>query len=355
MKGYLGDILMKNAIWIDLDNTPHVYFFRHIIDELKIRGFDVVLTARNCAQTCELADRFHFDYRQVGAHHGKNKFFKMAGLIGRGIKLVNAVKAKKPVLALSHGSRAQIIASNILGIRNMIITDYEHAKGTPFQKVDAFMVPDLISLEPFRKKAPRVLSYPGIKEDVYLPFFNPDKGIFHELGLSVEKIIVTMRPPASDAHYHNPNSDTMFLSVMDHLLSTGEVQIVIMPRNEKQRRFVKEKWKQEADARRVVIPEKAIDGLSMMYFSDLVISGGGTMNREAAALGVPVYSIFRGAIGSVDKHLAEKGRLVLLENENEIKDRINIQKWKRPQWSTNGYSSTMRVVVDNIENFIREN
>jgi predicted glycosyltransferase len=346
---------MNRVIWIDLDNTPHVFFFRHIIDELKVRGFEVVLTARNCAQTCELADRFRLDYRQIGAHHGKNKLLKMAGLIGRGIKLVNAVKPRKPVLALSHGSRAQIIASNILGIRNMIITDYEHAKGLPFQKVDVFMIPDLISPDPFRKKAPRVLQYPGIKEDVYLPFFNPDKKVFHELGLSVEKIIVTMRPPASDAHYHSPNSDTLFLSVMKYLLETEEVQIVMMPRNEKQKQWVKEKWKQEADARRIVIPEKAIDGLSMMYFSDLVISGGGTMNREAAALGVPVYSIFRGAIGAVDKHLAENGRLVLLENENEIMDRINVQKWKRPQWSTEGHSNTMRVIVDNIASFVNEN
>jgi predicted glycosyltransferase len=92
-----------------------------------------------------------------------------------------------------------------------------------------------------------------------------------------------------------------------------------------------------------------------MYFSDLVISGGGTMNREAAALGVPVYSIFRGAIGAVDKHLAENGRLVLLENENEIMDRINVQKWKRPQWSTEGHSNTMRVIVDNIASFVNEN
>jgi predicted glycosyltransferase len=346
---------MKKVIWIDLDNTPHVFFFRHIIDELKVRGFEIVLTARNCAQTCELADRFHLDYRQVGAHHGKNKFFKMAGLIGRGIKLVNAVKFQKPALALSHGSRAQVIASNILGIRSMIITDYEHAKGIPFLKVDVFMTPELISLDTSRREVVRVLNYPGIKEDVYMPFFNPDKNVIHDLGLSTEKIIVTMRPPASDAHYHSSNSDILFLSAMAHLLENEEVQIVVMPRNEKQKRWVKEKWRQEVNARRIIIPDKAIDGLSMMYFSDLVISGGGTMNREAAALGVPVYSIFRGAIGSVDKHLAEKGRLILLENENEIKDRINIEKWKRPQWSTEGHSNTMRVVVDNIVNFVNEN
>ena len=163
-----------------------------------------------------------------------------------------------------------------------------------------------------------------------------------------------MRPPASDAHYHKPESEILFLSTMSHLLENKEVQIVMMPRNEKQKRWVKEKWAQETSNRRVVIPEKAIDGLSMMYFSDLVISGGGTMNREAAALGVPVYSIFRGAIGSVDKHLAETGRLVLLENENEIKDKINIEKWNRPQWFTEGKSSTMKVIVDNIEDFVKE-
>jgi len=346
---------MNNLIWIDLDNTPHVFFFRPIIDELKARGFDVVLTARNCAQTCELADRFHLDYKQVGAHHGKNKIAKLAGLMGRGIKLANVFRSKKPALAVSHGSRAQIIASNLLGIRNMIITDYEHAKGIPFQKIDAFMIPEIISPDDFRAKAQSVLSYPGIKEDVYLPYFKPDESVIHELGLSTEKIIVTIRPPASDAHYHNPDSDTLFLSTMSFLLENEEVQIVMMPRNERQKQWVKEKWRAETDAGRIIIPEKAIDGLSMMYFSDLVISGGGTMNREAAALGMPVYSIFRGAIGSVDKHLAEAGRLVLLESENGIRDKIIIEKWNRPQWSAEGHSSTMKVIVDNIENFLKEN
>lgn len=345
---------MKNVIWIDLDNTPHVFFFRPIIGELESRGFEIVLTARNCAQTCELADRFDLDYNLVGAHHGKNKLFKIAGLIGRGIKLAKAVRPRKPVLALSHGSRAQIIGSNILGINNMIITDYEHAKGIPFTRVDAFMTPDLISFEPGERKEPRLLNYPGIKEDVYLPYFSPDKRVFDELKLSDEKIIVTMRPPAFDSHYHKEDSKVLFLSTMAHLLENEEVLVVMMPRNEKQKNWVKEKWMKETDAGRIVIPEKAIDGLSMMYYSDLVISGGGTMNREAAALGVPVYSIFRGTIGSVDKHLAEMGRLVLLENEDDIKERVKIEKWDRPQWSADGQSSTMKAIVDKIEGFVKE-
>lgn len=342
------------VIWIDLDNTPHVYFFRPVIDELQARGFEVLLTARKCAQTCELADLYRLNYKQVGAHFGKNKIFKMIGLLSRAVQLSVTVRSKKPLLALSHGSRASVIASNFLGIRNMMIVDYEFAKAIPFFKHHFIMAPDVIPPESFTGVAERVLGYPGIKEDVYIPFFMPDRSVLSELGLQADKIIATVRPPAFDAHYHNPQSDVMFLSAMERLLGPGDVQTVLLPRNEKQKNWVIEKWREEINAGSVVVPDKAIDGLSMMYFSDLVISGGGTMNREAAAIGVPVYSIFRGTIGSVDKCLAENGRLVLLENESDVQEKIVVQKWDRPERFADGQSKTLTAIVNNIEDIINK-
>ena len=46
------------------------------------------------------------------------------------------------------------------------------------------------------------------------------------------------------------------------------------------------------------------------------------MNREAAALGVPVYSIFRGTTGAVDKYLEEEGRLTMLKSVEDVKSRL---------------------------------
>lgn len=344
----------EKVIWIDLDNTPHVYFFRPVIDELNARGYEVVITARKCAQTCELADLYNMDYKQVGVHYGKNRLFKMFGLLSRGVQLAWTVRSKRPLLALSHGSRASVIASNFLGIRNMMIVDYEFARAIPFFKHHMIMAPDVIPQESFTDVAEQVLSYPGIKEDVYIPFFMPDNGVLSELGLQQDKIIATVRPPAFDAHYHNPLSDVMFFAAMARLLAYDDVQSVLLPRNEKQKNWVEEQWKKEIDAGSVVVPDKAIDGLSMMYFSDLVISGGGTMNREAAAIGVPVYSIFKGTIGSVDKYLADNGRLVLLENENDVQEKIVVQKWDRPRWSPDRQSRTLKAIVDNIENAVKD-
>lgn len=314
-------------IWIDLDNTPHVPFFRPIIRELEARGYRVSVTAREAFQVCELADLFGLRYKKIGRHYGKNPLRKVLGLIWRSLQLLPFVLRHRPSIALSHGSRSQLLIANVLRIPTVMIMDYEHAR-TPLLLGPRWeIVPAALSHARLQcQTQERILMYEGIKEDVYATEFKPDDTLPAKLGIDKDRIIVTVRPPATEAHYHSPESDALFVEFMSQTCANSNVQIILLPRNKSQEDHLKREWPQWFDDRFIIVPADAVDGLNLLWHSDLVVSGGGTMNREAAALGIPVYSIFRGPTGSVDQQLHNEGRLVLIEQVSEIKGRIILQK-----------------------------
>ena len=313
-------------IWIDLDNSPHVPFFVPIIRELERRGFQVTLTARDAFQVSELVNLHGLKCKCVGRHYGKHLIWKALGLGIRALQLLRIAQHEAPDLALAHCSRAQAIASKLLGIPELWISDYEHARGVPFLKIDWLMTPEVIQPGAVDFPEDRILTYPGIKEDVYVPGFHPNPNIRVELGLEEDKLIVTVRPPAEEAHYHCARSDELFLAAMTFLSRQSDVNIVMLPRNQAQGERLRKIWKELFESGKAIIPPRAVDGLNLIWHSDLVISGGGTMNREAAALGVPVYSIFGGTIGAVDRHLAETGRLILLATPEEVQTKIKLAR-----------------------------
>ena len=57
-------------IWIDLANSPHVPFFRALIPEFGARGHQVEITARDFAQTVELAMNAGLMPHVIGGHGG---------------------------------------------------------------------------------------------------------------------------------------------------------------------------------------------------------------------------------------------------------------------------------------------
>ena len=314
----------KAKIWIDLDNSPHVPFFAPIIDELAERGYSIALTARDCFQVRELADLLHLNYKLVGRHNGKSKIRKVFGLCFRGVQLVPSALREKPDLAISHGSRSQLIVCAALRIPSLLIIDYECAKRLGLIRPTWFMCPEVIPASAFECDPKQVLKYPGIKEDVYVPRFVPDARIRPQLGLTGDDLAVTIRPPATEAHYHRPQSDELFEAAIEFLRRRPEVKIVMLPRNEKQAVYLKNHWPDLFANQKIRIPQHVVDGLNLIWHSDLVISGGGTMNREAAALGVPVYSTFRGTIGAVDRYLSDRRRLVLLESVEDVQTKIRL-------------------------------
>jgi len=341
-------IKATKKVWIDLDNTPHVPFFIPIIDELKKNGIEVVLTARDMYQTRELLEFFHLHCRVIGSHYGKNKVLKVLSNCVRTALLAPTAAASRPDLAVSHGARAQLLVSKVFGIPTMMLHDYEHSTKTGFLEPDWILIPDVIPEGAMSKRTDRVLRYPGLKEDVYVPRFQPDPSIRKQLGIAEDELVVVVRPPATEAHYHNSESDVLFAETMRFLGSIPKVRAVTLPRNARQGKQLLAEWSDLISDGRMVIPSSPVDGLNLIWFSDLVVSGGGTMNREAAALGVPVFSIFRGKIGAVDRYLADKGRLTLIEHPEDIRARVTVCRRER----SSGPITASRPALANIVNSI---
>ena len=343
----------EKTIWIDLDNSPHVPFFKPIIGELKKRGHEVVVTARDCFQVCGLADLMGVEYTKVGRHYGKHLLLKGAGLVIRSLQLMPTILKKKPDIALSHGSRSQVMISMMYRIPSVVIGDYEHVQAVirPTYVITPELIPDS-GAKYYRKS---LFKYPGIKEDVYVPDFRPDPSILKELGIRDGELVVTVRPPATEAHYYHAESGHLFEATVNFLGQQENIRMVMLPRNEKkQTAWVKDNWAEWCSSGKIIFPEHVVDGLNLIWHSDLVISGGGTMNREAAALGVPVYSIFRGTIGAVDRYLSDSGRLVLLESVEDLPKKISLNKRDPSGQPETAERKALHAIVNHIETILKE-
>ncbi len=344
----------NGRIWIDLDNTPHVPFFKPIIRELEKRGYKVILTARDAFQVCELATQSGLVYTKVGRHYGKNRVLKILGLIWRTLQLLPLVLKERPIMGLSHGSRSQILLCNLLCIPTVMIMDYEHARTPLLLRPRWEIVPEVLLNESLHCKAKeRIRKYNGIKEDVYAPEFKPDPTLRQQLHLGDNNVIVTVRPPANEAHYHNPESETFFVKFMERVFITPGVKAVLLPRNKNQETDIRTNWPQWFNDSKVVVPKEAVDGLNLLWHSDLVVSGGGTMNREAAALGVPVYSIFRGKSGAVDRHLQSQGKMTLIESIEDVQNKILLIPRKRNGLPASRPREALREIVEQVEDIIK--
>jgi predicted glycosyltransferase len=338
----------KIKIWIDLHNSPHVPFFIPIMKELEEKGYSVLLTTRDCFQVCSLADYYKLNHRKIGKHYGANKVLKVIGTMWRSLQLAQLVRKEKPDLSLSHGSRSLILASSLLGIPTIVLFDYEHSERLPFIKPILGIVPEVISDTDVAKDFKLgVRGYHGLKEDVYVSSFRPDRSVLQELDLREEDILATIRPPATEAHYHNPESERIFFEVVEFLGNSPDVRMVILPRNERtQRELVYKTWPKWCHDGKIIVPDEVVNGLDLIWYSDFVVSGGGTMNREAAALGVPVYSIFRGKIGAVDRHLADEGRLTIIESVQDVRSKIKpVRRVKDSEGYFGGRTALSQIVA----------
>lgn len=335
-------------IWIDLDNSPHVPLFLPIMEELRKRGYQVFVTARNSYQVCELLELYDLRCEVVGRHWGKHRVLKVLGTFARTVQLLPIIVKHKPDLAISHGSRAQMLASSLLKIPTITMYDYEFVQKMEFLHSLWFMTPEYIPDPVDLKAKARTRKYPGLKEDVYVPSFHPDPSLRAKLGIRADQIFITVRPPATEAHYHNPEAEVLLEAAINFFMERAETRVVLLPRNERQAAVLRKTWGNWISSGRVLIPEHAVDGLNLIWSSDLVVSGGGTMNREAAALGVPVYTIFRGQIGAVDRYLVQQGRLTLIEKVDDVRAKIILAPRERSAKPGTGDRQVLQVIVNNI-------
>ena len=314
-------------IWIDLANSPHVPFFRSLANEFIRRNHELVLTARDFAETVKLAKAAGFAAEVIGGHGGSKLSGKAGNLVQRALALARWGRGRNLDLAVSHNSYSQILAARALSLRTITLMDYEHqpANHLAFRMASRIIVPDAFpeaSLTRFGASLQKVKRYAGLKEDVYLADFQRDpefQKLLGKLGVDQSNVLVTVRPPASEALYHRFENE-LFDQLLERLLATPNVKVVLLPRNDLQR----DSYKERADAS-LIIPVVPLDGGNLIAHSDLVVSAGGTMNREAAALGIPAASIYLGEWAAIDEQLVKEGRLRRIATREAIRDLI-VQK-----------------------------
>jgi len=297
-------------VWIDITNSPHVPFFAPLIDLLEARGNDVTVSTREYAQTLELLARAGIDYEVVGPPHGgASSAGKAKALAGRLRGLRRFAREHGFDVALSHASHELPLVARSLGIPSAYAFDYEFALAQHRLGCVAatrVVVPELIPsqrLKSLGATAGKLRRYPGLKEEYYLSRFEPDPTVPAMLGVDSSRVVVVVRTPPDISLYHR-HGNPLFADVLERLGSDPGVHAVVLPRRTEQREAI------EALALpSLIVPPTAVDAPSLVALADLVVSAGGTMNREAVALGVPVYTVFAGRLGAVDEALETDGRL----------------------------------------------
>jgi predicted glycosyltransferase len=289
--------------------SAHVLVFRPLIGLLRDRGDDVEITARDYAQTLQLLELHGLDATVIGRHGGRSRLGKARSLLSRLRALRRWARARGFDLALAHGSHELTLSARRLGIPSATTHDYEFATlqhQLGMRAATKVVVPESIPperLARFGVRPPKLERYPGLKEEYYLSDFEPDAGVLDRLGVDRNRVLVVLRPPPDVSLYHR-HSNPLFPQTLDYLGAHPEVQAVVLPRTEEQRAFVR-----QLDLPSMIVPERAVDAQSLIALADVVVSAGGTMNREAAALGVPVYTTYGGRLGGVDEELIREGRL----------------------------------------------
>jgi predicted glycosyltransferase len=296
-------------IWVDLTAPAHPVVFRPLVARLRAMGHDVEVTARDYAQTVALARLHGLGAHEVGRHGGAARTGKLASLVGRTSRLLRWARGRGFDLALAHGSNDLALVARALRVPAVDTFDYEWATlqhNIGCRLARRVLVPDAIPPARLRRYGvgpAKLCPYPGLKEEYYLADFAPDPKALESLGVDRQRVVVIVRPPPDVSLYHR-RSNPLFPQVLDRIGHDPTVHAVVLPRTEEQRRYVR-----GLAMPSLIVPDGAVDGASLVALADLVVSAGGTMNREAVALGVPVYTTYGGRLGGVDEELIRDGRL----------------------------------------------
>jgi uncharacterized protein len=306
-------------VWIDVSNSPQVPFFRPLLALLTARGHDIEVTTREYAQTIELLRLHGISHEVIGPRHGG------AGALGKGRAMAGRLQAlrrfAKPRrfdIALSHASHELPLVARSLGLPSAYAFDYEFARvqhGLGCRAAKRIVVPEAIPqerLDALGAPTRKVRRFPGFEEEYYLSGFDADRSVLDALALDPLRTLVVVRTPPEVSLYHR-HANPLAAQVLRRLGSDPDVQAVVLPRTEEQRDTIR-----ALALASLVLPDHAVDAQSLVALSDLVVSAGGTMNREAAALGVPVYTMFTGRLGAVDQMLVDDGRLGILTSPDAL-------------------------------------
>jgi predicted glycosyltransferase len=313
-----GTIVRQMRVWIDLTNTAHVLVLRPLVELLECSGHDVEITARPLSHTLELLDDWGHPYVALGRHGGAGRTGKALAAVGRVPQMVRFGRRRRFDCALAHGSTDLPIASRLLRIPNTTMFDYEWAALQHHfncRLASRVLVPEAIPaarLARYGARPPKLVHYPGLKEEYYLADFEPDVRVLQELGVDQERVLGVVRTAPSYALYLGGSESATLPTLLERLSAAG-AQSVVLARTPEQREAIR-----ALEIGDLIVPDRAVDGRSLVALADLLVSAGGTMNREAAVLATPVWSIFEGRLGAVDERLLAEGRLQLLRDPAEL-------------------------------------
>ncbi len=306
-------------VWVDLTNTAHVLVLRPLVELLERDGHDVTITARPLSHTVELLDDWGHSYTAMGHHGGATRLGKARAAAARAPQLLRFARGRRFDCALAHGSTDLPPACRVLGIPNTTMFDYEwavlqhHANCRLASRV---LVPDAIPpdrLARYGARPPKLVRYPGLKEEYYLADFEPDASVLRELGVEPRALLSVVRTAPAYALYLGGSENPLLPRVLERLNRDEDAHTIVLARTPEQGDAVR-----ALGLPRVTVPPRAVDGRSLVAYADVLVSAGGTMNREAAVLGTPVWSIFEGRLGAVDAQLVREGRLQFLHDPAEI-------------------------------------
>jgi len=345
-------------IWFDFDNTPHVPVLLPIVNEMRKRGYKTILTARDKSETKELLYLNNEKFKVIGKSFPKNRLLKVLYTFERALKFIYYLKKgenKKVNLSVSHGSRSALVASWFTRIPSVMLTDYEYSY---FKFGNLFaakvLMPKLFSKGRLKEAGIQINKidfYPGIKEQIYINSNVKKENILECFRIDKSRIVITFRPPSITAHYHNPESEIIMGEIFNKISQLKDkIFIIILPRTKKQGEEISYIFRRKSIP--YLIPEKPLNGIDLILNSDLVLSGGGTLTREAAVLGVPSYSFFKGHKGAVDEFLERNGRLIFIDSISNIE---NLQ-FKKRQDELNILPGNQKEIIssisDKLESFI---
>lgn len=338
---------MKKTIWFDFENAPHVWVLKPLYEHFQKKGFECICSARNFSYTLDLLKKAGINAQAQNIIVSRNRLIKIVMTLLRVFKLVMLYKKRKIDLAVSHGSRSQILAAKILRIPAISLDDYEKSDQFFVRFTQKTLVPVVIDKSSWGRFKDRIEHFPGLKEQVYLSDYTPGEDIIKRLGLDEKKVIVLLRPEMSTSHYYKRRSSYLLWCILNYLVYHKNISVVLLPRNSSQKDEISRFFNDHKID--FIIPDPGSYGFGIVFAADLTIGGGGTMLRESACLGIPTYSYFSGEWGDVDNYLVSINRLVRIKGEEDIK---KIKVIKRNKELSPICSEGKNFIVEYLENYL---
>ncbi len=343
---------MKNRvnIWIDLENTPNVPFFEPIVKQLRKMNHTVYITCRDYSGIPALSRLYGIEGSTVGWYGGKNKIQKLFVGLLRSMLLAKWARKRQIDLAVGFGSRTLAVASGLLRIPNATVFDYEHISTGAYRFCDWVFVPKEVSSQYLIERGipeKKLIKYTGLKEEVYAGVYKYNRGSLDQLKYDGEKVVVTIRPPATKAHYHDHLSEIICRRILERIAEDSSIMAIFIRRGDDST------FDEFLQYENIKTMTASVKGLDLIINSDLVISGGGTMTREAAATGVPAYSVFTGKMPAVDEQLAREGRLIMIRKPEDV-SRIKFVKRDKQVCSGGKNASVLEFFINEFVRLARK-